>query len=184
MKLKVLLLSLILGLIIAFCLSAMASAAEYTVEVIPRVNVVSGGSLSIVSGTTKVGDNDVIEFGDMGPGTTQEKTLTLGITANGDWQVTVNKTGAPDGSQKDLEDGSHNIIPSANFTFTSSAGTPAPPGTPTYVSNTQFGTGTNVVTNGEAADGCQVKVTYKLVIPADQPVGTYYARHTYTLIVP
>lgn len=183
MKLKVLLLSLILGIVAAFFLFGTASATE-SVEVIPRVNVVSGGSLSIVSGTTKVGDNDVIEFGDMGPGTTQGKTLALGITANGDWQVTVNKTGAPDGSQKDLEDGSHNIIPSANFTFTSSAGTPAPPGTPTYVSNTQFGTDTNVVTNGEAADGCQVKVTYKLVIPADQPAGTYYARHTYTLIVP
>ena len=133
-----------------------------------------------MSGTEEVvaGHPNCINFSHMVPGATTTKTLTLGVTTNGDWQIQVSK-------DKDLTiSGTTTYIPSANFTFTSSAGTPAPPGTPTYVSDTQFGTDTNVVTNGEAADGCQVNVVYKLEIPAAQPPGRYFAYHTYTLIVP
>ena len=172
MKLKILLLSLILGIVAAFFLFGTASATE-SVEVMPRVNVVSGGSLSIVSGTT--GPDNNIDFGDLGPGDNTTKTLTLGITANAPWSLTVSKT-------QDLkcstvgQPGYGQIIPSANFTFNSSG--PAGPTT-----DTEFGADTPVV-NGPAISDCNVNVIYRLEIPDAQPAGTYNDRHTYTLIVP
>ena len=178
MKFKVSLLSaFILSVVIVFFLFGMVSAATDTKQVIPVVTVDSSGSLSIVSG---VGEGNAIEFGNMAPGQTLTKPLTLGIIANDNLQLTV-------GKNQDLKDAPTNeTIPSANFTYTSSAGTPAPPGTPTYaVSDTQFGTEgvpSNVLTGGEASD-CQVEVTYKLITPAAQPGGYYTATHTYTLTV-
>jgi len=170
--------TLVMVLAFVFVLLGTSSAAgQYPAQVIPKVNVESGGSLSITGGTT--GEAKAIDFGNMGPGQTLEKTLSLGITANDDWHLTVSKN-------QDLKDSFLNAtIPSANFTFTSSGGAVA-----TYVeSSTQFGNSdTAVVTNGSATGGSNVNVVYKLVIPSGQPcndplVSYYAAVHTYTLIV-
>lgn len=167
----------LVALIIFLLLGTSSAAGQYPVDVIPKVNVESGGSLSITGGTTGA---NVIDFGNMGPGQTLERTLKLGITANNAWHLTVSKN-------QDLTYMS-TIIPSANFTFTSTAGTPPPSGTPSYFSNSQFGTNTNVVTNGSATSSSNVDVVYKLAIPGDQPCndplqGYYSSRHTFTLVV-
>lgn len=171
---------IVTGLVLGICLSGLAGAeTEYTTQVIPKVNVESGGSLSIVNGT--VNENQ-IDFSNMGPGTTQQKTLTLGVTANDVWTLRVSKS-------QDLtcttptDPGYNQIIPSSNFTYTSngSAG-------PTYATtDTEFGINgnpSNVVTNGSAVSGSNVNVVYKLIVPSSQPKGYYTApSHTYTLIV-
>ena len=175
----VLVVTLVMVLGVIFVLLGTSSAGgQFQKQVIPRVNVETGGSLSITGGT--VNENQ-IDFGDMGPGQTLEKTLNLGITANDEWHLTVSKN-------QDLSDAYLSAsIPSANFTFKSngSAG-------PTYVtSDTQFGnsgTPSNVVTDGSATSSSNVNVVYKLVVPGDQPcndplVSYYSAFHTYTLIV-
>jgi len=164
-------------LVMVFCLLWTSSASgQYPATVIPKVNVESGGSLSIVGGTT---GNNTIDFGNMGPGQTLEKTLSLGITSNNVWHLTVSKN-------QDLKDSSLGAtIPSANFTFKSSGDASG-----TYAtSSTEFGnSGTAVVTNGSATGGSNVNVVYKLVMPGDQlssnPGADYYsAVHTYTLVV-
>jgi hypothetical protein len=170
---------MVMGLVIVFGLLGTSSAAgQYPLDVIPKVNVESGGSLSIVGGTV---NGNQIDFGNMGPGQTLERTLSLGVTANNVWHLTVSKN-------QDLKDSVLNAtIPSSNFTFTSNGNAG-----PTYVtSDTQFGTSispSNVATNGSATGSGNVSVVYKLVIPADQqssaPGQSYYsAFHTYTLIV-
>jgi len=177
----VLVVTLVMVLALVFVLLGTSSAAgQYPASVIPKVNVESGGSLSITGGTT--GPANAIDFGNMGPGQTLEKTLSLGITANNAWHLTVSKN-------QDLSDSFISAtIPSTNFTFTSTAGTLPPSGTPSYYSNSQFGTNTNVVTNGSATGGSNVNVVYKLVIPGGQPCNdpaqSYYsAVHVYTLVV-
>ena len=175
----VLVVTLVMVLGVIFVLLGTSSAAsQYPIEVIPKVNVETGGSLSITGGTV---NGNQIDFGSMGPGQTLEKTLSLGITANDEWHLIVSKN-------KDLEDSALSAtIPSANFTFKSNGDSG-----PTYVtSSTEFGTSgsaSNVVTNGSATSGSNVNVVYRLVIPADQlcsnPGSDYYAAvHTYTLIV-
>jgi len=170
----------VMVLVLVFCLLVTSSAVgQYQSTVIPKVNVESGGSLSITGGTT--GANNAIDFGDMGPGQTLEKTLSLGITANSAWHLTVSKN-------QDLSDSFISAtIPSANFTFKSNGDAG-----PTYVtSDAQFGnsgTPSNVATNGSATGSSNVNVVYKLVMPADQrssnPGADYYsAVHTYTLLV-
>lgn len=175
MKARIILTLPILVVIIAFCLSGVASAAD-TGSVTPIVHVVAvySGGLTI-GGDVEAG---VMDFGFLVPaGEPETRTLTLNVTANANWQITVSKS-------QDLTIGGYEThIPSEDFTFTSSAGTPEPPGPPTYYSNSEFGTDTPVVTNGTAADSCQVNVVYRLEIPADQPEGYYTAPHTYTLIV-
>jgi len=177
----VLVVTLVMVLAFVFILLGTSSAAgQYPASVIPKVNVESGGSLSITGGTT--GTANAIDFGNMGPGQTLEKTLSLGITANNAWHLTVSKN-------QDLSDSFISAtIPSANFTFTSTAGALPPSGTPSYFSNSQFGTNTNVVTNGSATSASNVNVVYKLTVPGDQPCNNpeqsyYSAVHTYTLIV-
>lgn len=170
---------LVLVTLIVFLLLGTSSAiGQYTAPVVPRVNVETGGSLSITGGTT--GPNS-IDFGNMGPGQTLERTLSLGITANDNWHLTVSKN-------QDLKDSVLDAtIPSTNFTFKSNGDAG-----PTYVtSDTQFGnsgTPSNVATNGSATGGSNVNVVYKLVMPGDQacndPLVSYYsAIHTYTLTV-
>ena len=161
-----------------FILGTSSAAGQYTSQVLPRVNVETGGSLSVTGGTV---NGNQIDFGNMGPGQTLERTLNLGITANDDWHLTVSKN-------QDLRDAFLDAaIPSANFTFKSngSAG-------PTYVvSDIQFGTSgspSNVATNGSVTGSSNVNVVYKLVVPGDQPcndpqVSYYSAFHTYTLVV-
>ena len=184
MKVKSVRLSRVLGVIlvlvavIVFLLLGTSSASgQYPMDVVPKVNVESGGSLSITGGTTGA---NTIDFGSMGPGTTKEKTLTLGVTANNVWHLTVSKN----------QDLTYSIleakIPSANFTFKSNGDAVA-----NYVtSNAEFAgvPGCNVVSNGSATGGSSVNVVYNLVIPGDQPCndqafGYYSAVHTYTLVV-
>ena len=176
MKNRIILVSIILGVLSAFWLSGMAGA-DTTGSVIPIVHVVESYSGSLTIGGDVEGG--VMDFGYLVPGGEPEtRTLTLNVTANANWQITVSKF-------QDLTDANTaEVIPSDRFTFTSSAGTPEPPGPPTYCSNSEFGTDTPVVTDGTAADNCQVNVGYKLEIPATQPEGYYSAgNHVYTLIV-
>lgn len=174
---RVLVVVAVMVLVLVFCLLGTSSASgQYPATVIPKVNVESGGSLSIVGGTTGA---NTIDFGNMGPGQNLEKTLSLGITSNNVWHLTVSKN-------QDLTDSALGAtIPSANFTFKSNGNAGA-----TYVtSSTEFGnSGTAVVTNGSATGGSTVNVVYKLVMPGDQlssnPGADYYsAVHTYTLVV-
>jgi len=178
--LSIVLVLLVMVLVFAFFVLGTSSAAgQYPVSVIPKVNVESGGSLSITGGTT--GDAKAIDFGNMGPGQTLGKTLSLGITANNAWHLTVSKN-------QDLKDPVLNAtIPSANLTFKSNGDSG-----PIYVtSSTEFGnlgSASNVVTNGSATSGSNVNVVYKLTVPGDQPCNNpeqsyYSAVHTYTLIV-
>jgi hypothetical protein len=186
MKVKSIRVSHVLGVILVLVavvvlllLGTSIAAGQWTATVVPRVNVESGGSLSITGGTT--GINNSIDFGNMGPGQTLEKTLSLGITANNVWHLTVSKN-------QDLSDSYiPATIPSTNFTFQSNGDAG-----PTYVTSaTQFGTSgspSNVATNGSATGSSNVNVVYKLVMPGDQPCNdplqSYYsATHLYTLIV-
>lgn len=171
---------MVTGLVLVFGLLGTSSAAgQWTTQVRPRVNVEMGGSLGIAGGTTE--PNNSIDFGNMGPGQTLEKTLSLGITSNSAWHLTVSKN-------QDLTDSMlAATIPSTNFTFKSS-GDPGP----TYItSSTEFGSlvsPSSVVTNGSATSGSTVNVAYKLTIPAGQPSNNpsqsyYSALHTFTLVV-
>lgn len=169
----------LVALTVFFLLGASSAAGQWTATVVPKVNVESGGSLSITGGTT--GPSNLIDFGNMGPGQTLEKTLSLGITANNSWHLTVSKN-------QDLTYSMLNAtIPSTNFTFKSN-GDPGP----TYVtSSTEFGSSgsaSSVVTNGSTTGGSNVNVVYRLSIPPGQPCndpqqGYYSAVHTYTLVV-
>jgi hypothetical protein len=176
---RVLVVIMVLIIAIVFCLLWASSASgQYIVTVTPKVNVESGGSLSVVSGAVNGGQ---LDFGNMGPGQNQEKTVSLGITANDVWHLVVSKN-------QDLHDSLLDAtIPSANFTFKSNGDAG-----PTYVtSNTEFGSSglpSNVVTDGSATTSNNVNVVYSLTIPGDQPCNdpqaSYYsAVHTYTLIV-
>jgi hypothetical protein len=169
----------VMVVVLVFWLLGTSNAeGQYPVPVIPKVNVESGGSLSITGGT--VNDNQ-IDFGNMGPGQTKEKTLSLGVTANSAWHLTVSKN-------QDLKDPVLNVtIPSAGFIYTSNGDSG-----PAYAAtDTEFGSTaspSNVATNGSATTGCNVNIVYRLTIPGDQPcnnpLDSYYsALHTYTLVV-
>ena len=169
----------VMVLVLVFCLLVTSSAVgQYTMDVIPKVNVETGGSLSIAGGTV---NGNQIDFGNMGPGQTLEKTLSLGMTANSAWHLTVSKN-------QDLKDSLLvATIPSANFTFKSNGDASG-----TYVtSSTEFGSSgspSSVVSNGSATGGSTINVACKLIIPAGQPsnnpqVSYYSALHTYTLVV-
>jgi hypothetical protein len=176
---RVLVVIAVMVLVLVFCLLGTSNATgQYQSTVIPRVNVETGGSLSIAGGTV---NGNQIDFGNMGPGQVLEQTLSLGMTANSAWHLTVSKN-------QDLKDSSLDAtIPSANFTFKSSGDAGG-----TYVtSSTEFGSlgsPSNVVSNGAATSGSTINVAYKLIIPAGQPSNTpavsyYSAVHTYTLVV-
>ncbi len=183
MKAKIILVSITLGVLIAFWLSGAASAAD-TGSVTPIVHVVAEYSGSLIIGGD-VDEGGVMDFGEVVPaGEPATKILTLNVTANANWQITVSTT-------QNLAVGGYEstiYIPPDNFTFISSGCLG-----PTYItSDTPFRTNDddyltevikNVVTGGSATDSCDVNVVYKLVIPAAQQVDTYSALHTYTLVV-
>jgi hypothetical protein len=182
MKARIILVSVILGVIIAFWLSGVASAAD-TGSVTPIVHVIESYSGSLTIGGDVVGG--VMDFGYMVPGgEAVTRTLNLNVTANAGWRITVTTT-------QNLAVGGYELtkyIPPDKFTFTSDGNAG-----PTYVtSDTPFRTSAddyptevtkNVVTDGSATDSCNVNVVYKLLIPAAQQVDTYSALHTYTLVV-
>ena len=164
--------------VLLWLICTSTATAQYQSMVIPRVNVETGGSLSIAGGVV---NGNQIDFGNMGPGQILEKTLSLSMTANSAWYLTVSKN-------QDLKDSSLGAtIPSANFTFKSSGDASG-----TYVtSSAEFGSSgspSSVVSSGSATSGSTVSVAYKLIIPAGQPsnnpqVSYYSALHTYTLVV-
>jgi hypothetical protein len=165
--------------VLLWLIGTPSASGQYQSTVIPKVNVQTGGTLNIVGGTT--GTSNAIDFGEMGPGQTLEKTLSLGIMANNVWHLTVSKS-------QDLTDLLIvATIPSANLTFKSSGDASG-----TYVtSSTEFGSSgspSSVVSNGSATGGSTINVAYKLIIPAGQPSNnpgesSYSAVHTYTLVV-
>ena len=170
----------VLVLVVVFCLLGTSNATgQYIAQVIPKVNVESGGILSITGGTT---NGNMIDFGEVGPGTTQEKTLSFSVTANDSWRLTVSK--AKDFECTNTEDpGYGSTIPSASFTFTSNG-----PAGPTYVTtSTEFApvaSPANVATGTSAISDSNVNVVYRLAVPSGQPRGYYAApSHTYTLVV-
>ena len=181
MKVKSIRLSYVLGVmlvlvavIVFLLLGASSAAGQYQSQVIPKVNVESGGTLNVV------GEN-VVDFGTMGPGQNLNKTLTLAVTSNSAWHLTVSKNQNLTCSYLGAS------IPSTNLTYTSNGTVSG-----TYVtSSTEFGstgTPTDVVTNGAATGGSNINVVYRLVVPGDQPSndpnsGYYSAVHTYTLVV-
>lgn len=181
MRIKVILVSIVLGVIIAVWLSGAASAAE-TGSVTPVVHVVESYSGSLTIG----GDieDGVMDFGYLpAQGGPAIKTLTLNVTANANWQITVTTT------QNLTDANTGETITPENFTFTSSGCLG-----PTYMTlDTQFRTGdhtqedgvtVDVVTDGSDTDSCDVNVVYRLVVPETQAEGYYSAgNHVYTLIV-
>ena len=182
MKARIILTLPILVVIIAFCLSGVASAAD-TGSVIPIVHVVESYSGSLTIGGDV--EEGVMDFGEVVPaGEPATKILTLNVTANANWRITVStiQNLAVGGYESTI------YIPPDNFTFISSGCLG-----PTYItSDTPFRTSAddyltevikNVVTGGSATDSCDVNVVYNLVIPAAQQVETYSALHTYTLVV-
>ena len=184
MKNRIILVSIILGILVAFWMSGVASA-DTTGSVIPIVHVVESYSGSLTIGGD-VDENSVMDFGYLVPGGDPEtRTLTLNVTANANWQITVTTT-------QNLAVGGYEetkYIPPDKFTFTSSGDAG-----PTYVtSDTPFrtsghshaeGVTVDVVTNGTETGSCGVNMGYKLEIPATQPEGYYSAgNHVYTLIV-
>lgn len=183
MKVKSIRLSHVLGVILVlvavlvFLLLGTSSAAgQPTVTVCPKVVIESGGSLSIESGTVS---GNQIDLGEVGPGSTAQRTLTLGVTANNVWNLTVSKTQNLTCSDPNAP-GYNQSIPSSNFTYTSNG-----PAGPTYTTtDREFGSPSDVVTGGTAVSGFNLNVVYKLVVPASQPAGYYTApNHTYTLTV-
>ncbi len=181
MKVKIVLVSVILGVLIAFWLSGVASA-DTTGSVTPIVHVIESYSGSLTIGGDVVGG--VMDFGELVPGgEAVTKTLNLGVTANAGWQVTVTTT------QNLRYANTGDTIPPDKFTFTSSGCFG-----PTYVTaDTQFRTiadvyedevNVDVVTDGSEIDGCEINVVYRLEVPDGQPQGYYSAgNHIYTLIV-
>ena len=188
MKVKSIRLSYVLGVmlvlvavIVFLLLGASSAAGQSTVTVIPKVIIASGGSLSIVSGTSG-SNSDLVDLGEVGPGATKQASLTLGVNANNAWHLTVSKS-------QDLkcsspgDPGYNQSIASSSFTYTSNG----PGGFIYTTTDTEFGpvgAPSNVVMGGTAASGCNVNIVYKLVVPASQPAGYYVApNHIYTLIV-
>ncbi len=183
MKAKIILVSIVMGVIIAVWLSGSASADTSTGLVKPVVNVIQSYSGSLTIGGD-VDEEGVMNFGDLpAQGEPATKILTLNVTANANWQITVTTT------QNLTDANTGDTISPDMFTFTSSGCLG-----PTYMTlDTQFRTGdhtqedevtVNVVTDGSDTDSCDVNVVYRLVVPETQAEGYYSAgNHVYTLIV-
>jgi hypothetical protein len=172
----------IIGLICVGLLAGLwccgGASANGFVTVTPKVIIDPGGGISIQSGAP----GGILDFEHMGAGEVLSKTLTLQVTANDEWDLTVTKdqdlycaeVGAP---------GYDETMPSSSLTFTSNGDA-----TGIYtVSATEFGaTGSpaSVVTDASAISNGEVNVFYQLDVPSAQLAGYYTAPvHTYTLVV-
>ena len=182
MKAAILSASLVLVTVITLCLCPAASA-DSTQTVIPVVHVIElySGALTIDG---DVDENGVLDFGYLvAGGEPVTRTLSLNVTANANWQVTVTST------QNLRNAGTGDTIPPEGFTFTSGGD----PGPAYATTDTPFRTSphsyeeevtVDTVTDGPQSEDFQVNVTYRLEIPGTQPEGYYSAgNHVYTLIV-
>ena len=158
---------------VAFCLSEMTGAAT-TGTVSPSVTVTNTISLSIEDGAN-------VQWGSRSAGSHPTGTIQAKISANANWNLTVQATAGYPGTNE-LTDESHKISSSC-FKYTSTAGSPAPPNGSGTATTTCFdgSNQTSVWTGGPATSDCRVAITYDLQIPASQPPGDYTATHTYTL---
>lgn len=159
------------------------ASAEATGTVKPVVHVVGvyTGSLSMGG---EVDGNGVMDLGYLVPGgEPATRTLSLDVTANANWHLTVtttqNLTYADTGA----------AIPPEDFTFTSSGCAGAVYrewDTPFRAAGDSDGVQVtvDVVTDGPQTDRCAVDVLYRLEVPATQDEGYYSAGdHVYTLVV-
>ena len=154
------------------------ASANGSVTVTPKVTVDPTGGLTIVSGAP----GGILDFGHTGTAQTKTETLTLGVSANAQWHLTVTKD-TDLTCNDELDPAYGQTIASSNFTYTSN-GTP---GGSYAVTDTEFGgigSPSVVVSDGSAVSGGDVNVLYKLYIPGDQ-IAAYYTApvHTYTLVV-
>jgi len=107
------------------------------------------------------------------PGTTVTAPITASVNSNRTWTLKVT-------ANHELQNaGASETIPSADFTFTSTA-PPSGTGQPT---NTEFGTDITVAT-GVRGSSQSTTITYRLAVPWDQAPDTYTATHTYTATQP
>lgn len=166
-----------LGLLVGLWCCGGATA-NGTVTVTPKVTVDASGGLSILSGAP----GGVVDFDHMGTAQTKTETLTLGVSANAQWNLTVTKD-TDLTCNDELDPAYGQTIASSNFTYTSNGAM----GGSYAATDTEFGeiaTPSSVVSDGSAVSNGEVNVVYKLYIPGDQ-VAAYYTApvHTYTLVV-
>ena len=182
MKAAILSASLVLVSVIMLRLCPAVSA-DTTHTVVPIVHVIEtyAGALTVGG---DVDESGVLDFGYLvAGGEPVTRTLSLNVTANASWQVTLTST-------QNLRDaGTGDTIAPDQFPFTS-GGDPGPAyvtsDTPFRTSEHSLGEEVTVdtVTDGPQSEGFQVDVTYRLEIPVTQPEGYYSAgNHVYTLIV-
>jgi len=151
------------------------TGAATTGTVTPSVTVASSMSLSIEDGSN-------VQWGSQSAGSNTTGTIQVRISANTNWNLTVQATAGYPGTNE-LTDGNRRISSSC-FKYTSAAGSPAPPdGDGVGTARSFDGSNqTEVWTGGTATADCRVAVTYNLQIPVNQPPGAYTATHTYTLV--
>lgn len=161
--------------VFSFYFYGTAGAATETETVSPSVIVSSSLSLTLEDATN-------VQWGNQSAGSSLNGTMQATISSNTGWTLTVKRSSDTSVANCGLMgDDGNNYIHSSNFTYTSVAGSPAPPGG-SGVTTTQFDTSdTNVWTEGAVTGECRVAITYDLQIPSNQEPQAYTATHTYTL---
>ncbi len=174
MKIGILLLMVILALVVMAGLTISGRAGTVTDTVSPTVTVSTTMSLAIE-------DVSNVQWGSQGAGSSLSGIIQARIGANTTWTLTVQPTSGYSGTNE-LTDETHRIVSSC-FTYTSTAGSPAPPGGSGISSALAFdgGNQTDVWTGGTTTADCRVAITYNLQIPANQAPGEYTTTHTYTV---
>lgn len=159
----------------SFYFFGTAGAAVETEAVSPSVTVNSSLSITLEDATN-------VQWGSQSTGSSPDGAIQAKISANTGWTLTVKRSSDTSVANCGLMgDDENNYIHSSNFTYTSVAGSPAPPGG-SGVTTTQFTTSdTNVWTGGTVTGECRVAITYNLQIPSNQKPQAYTAIHTYTL---
>lgn len=171
------------GVLLAVCIlvvvlvtvSFFGTAAAVTEGVSPTLTVSNSLALAME-------DTGNVQWGSQSAGGNLTGTIQARISGNANWSLTVQSTSGYPGTNE-LTDDNHKIASSC-FTYTSAAGTPAPPTGNGLVTSTSFdgSNQTAVWSDGTATGDCRVAITYDLQIPASQAPGAYTATHTYTLV--